>query len=73
MGEQVLHLRAFVGVFIRGEPHEPVVIEIQPQRVNRGHQQVQAEVELSFVDEVRPCNISAKYLGFISSYTFSLD
>ena len=58
VGEQVLHLRALVGVFIRGEPHKPVIVEIQPQRVYGGYQQVQAEVEFSFVNEVRPCNIS---------------
>ena len=65
VSEQILHLRAFVGVFIRGEPHEPVIIEIQPQRVNGGYQQVQAEVEFSFINEVRPRNISGKYLSHL--------
>ena len=58
MGEEVLHLGALVGVLVGGEPHEAVVIQIQPQGVDGGHQQVQAEVKLGLVDKVRPRYVS---------------
>ena len=60
VGEQILHLRALVGVLVRSKPHEPVIIQIQPKGVDGGHQQVQAEVKLGLVDEVRPGDISEK-------------
>ena len=58
MGEEVLHLGALVGVLVGGEPHEAVVIQIQPQGVDGGHQQVQAEVKLGLVNKVRPRHVS---------------
>ena len=61
MGEQVLDLGAFVGVFVGGEPDEAVVVEVQPQGVDAGDQQVQTEVELGLVDQVRPRNVSLNY------------
>ena len=58
VGEEVLHLGALVGVLVGGEPHEAVVIEVQPQGVDGGHQQVQAEVEFCLVNKVRPGHVS---------------
>ena len=60
VGEEVLHLGALVGVLVGGEPHEAVVIEVQPQGVNRGHQQIQAEVKLGLVNKVRPRHVSTE-------------
>ena len=63
MGEHVLHLGALVGVLVRGEPHQTVVVEVESQRVDGGDQQVKAEVELCFVDQIRPSHISLYYQG----------
>ena len=61
MGEHVLHLGALVGVLVGGEPHEAVVVEVESERVDGGDQKVEAQVELSFVDQVWPCHISLYY------------
>ena len=50
MGEHVLHLGALIGVLVGGEPHQAVVVEVEPQGVDGGHQQVQPEVKLCLVD-----------------------
>ena len=58
MCEDVLHLGALVGVLVGGEPHQAVVVEVEPQGVDGGHQQVQAEVKLGLVNKVRPRHVS---------------
>ena len=61
MCEDVLHLGALVGVLVGGEPHKAVVVEVESERVDGGDQKVEAQVELSFVDQVWPCHISLYY------------
>ena len=45
---QVLHL---VGVALRGEPHQPIFKYIKSERLNAGHQDVDADVKLETVYE----------------------
>ena len=61
MGEDVLHLRALVGVLVGGEPHQTVVVEVEPQRVDGGDQEVEPEVEFCLVNQVRPGHVSLYY------------
>lgn len=42
-------------------PDEAIVVEVETQRVDAGDEQVQAEVELSLVYQVRTSNIPKKY------------
>ena len=61
MGEHVLHLRALIGVLVGGEPHQTVVVEVEPQRVDGGDQEVEPEVEFCLVNQVRPGHVSLYY------------
>ena len=61
VSEHILHLRALVGVFVRGEPHQTVVVEVEPQRVDGGDQEVEPEVEFCLVNQVRPGHVSLYY------------
>ena len=61
MGEDVLHLRALVGVLVGGEPHQTVVVEVESQRVDGGDQQVKPEVELCLVNQIWPGHVSLYY------------
>ena len=44
-------------------PNKPIVIEIQPERVDAGHEDIETEVELSLVDQVRPGHVSLDNKG----------
>ena len=57
MGEQILNFGALVGVFVGCEPDEAIIVEIQPQRIDTCHQEIQSEVKFGLIDQVRSRNV----------------
>ena len=58
MHEDIPHTAAVVAVLVRGKAHQAVVVEVDAERVNTGHQHVQTQVKLGSVDHVGTGNVS---------------
>jgi hypothetical protein len=64
--EDVADAAAVVGVLVRGEAHQAVVVEVDAQRVHARQQHVQAQVKLGSVDQVGTSHVPVgKKKGFI--------
>ena len=51
---QVLHL---VGVGPGGEPHEAILEDVEPQRLDAGHQDIDPDVKLEAVNQKRSVDV----------------
>merc|ERR1719410_772387 len=63
VGEHISNFGALVAVFVGREPDKAIIIQVDSERVDTGHQHVEAQIKFRVVNEIGPGDISLNNEG----------